>query len=254
MTYFNFLLIFLGIPLLGLVGLVWRDRHLGIRLPAHLQTWNPVWVVVAHIGLALGYTTPWDNYLVANGIWYYQPHLISGVLIGWVPLEEYLFFVLQTIVSGAWGGFLLKRFAPHPAFVPNQRVRFGLSGVVGIIWLASCLWLASGHQPATYTNLILSWALFPILIQCVFGADILWHYRLPISLATLSTTLYLSVSDSFAIQAGTWEISPVYSFELFLLGRLPVEEFLFFLLTNLLVAVGVSLVLAVASHRRLLGK
>ena len=54
-----------------------------------------------------------------------------------------------------------------------------------------------------------------------------------------------------AINWGTWTIDPAQSLNIFLGGVLPVEEFIFFLLTNTLVTFGVVLVLAAASHRRL---
>jgi lycopene cyclase domain-containing protein len=47
--------------------------------------------------LAVVWTTPWDNYLVANGVWRYDSKKVWNVILGYVPLEEYLFFVLQTL-------------------------------------------------------------------------------------------------------------------------------------------------------------
>ena len=50
--------------------------------------------------VAVLYTTPWDNYLVATGVWWYDPHLVAGLVLGWVPIEEYTFFILQTLAMG----------------------------------------------------------------------------------------------------------------------------------------------------------
>jgi 15-cis-phytoene synthase/lycopene beta-cyclase len=47
--------------------------------------------------LAVVWTTPWDNYLVASGVWRYDPRKVWNVILGYVPLEEYLFFVLQSL-------------------------------------------------------------------------------------------------------------------------------------------------------------
>jgi lycopene cyclase domain-containing protein len=250
MTYFNFLLIFLGIPLTILAFLHWLDWRNGKKLPAKLTTW-PVWGVIGvHVLVAVLYTTPWDNYLVATKVWWYHPDLVTGWVIGWVPIEEYCFFVLQTLMSGAWLVWLLRRVYPQRAFAPNLALRKWLSAAGIVLWLASTALLLAGYAPATYTTLTLSWALFPILIQLVFGADILWHYRAPIALATLTTTSYLAAADTLAIGAGTWVINPLQSFNIFLPGGLPIEELLFFLVTNLLVTVGCTLVLARASHER----
>lgn len=234
MTYFRFLLIFLGIPLMAMAFLLWRDKQHFRQLPPDLRTWNPLWVILAHVVVAVLYTTPWDNYLVATGVWYYDPRRITGTLLGWVPLEEYCFFVLQTILSGAWTVYLLRRISPRLPFKPNLPIRLALSLLAGLLWLVSAIALFSGYAPATYSGLILVWALFPIIIQCLLGGDILWHYRVPILTALSSITVYLAIADSLAINSGVWEISPHQSFNLLLFGVLPVEEFLFFLLTNFL--------------------
>ena len=63
-------------------------------------------------------------------------------------------------------------------------------------------------------------------------------------LAIVPLTLYLSLSDALAIGSGTWTINPEQSLDLLLGGILPLEELLFFLLTNTLVTFGVTLMLA----------
>ena len=63
-------------------------------------------------------------------------------------------------------------------------------------------------------------------------------------------TLYLSAADALAINGGIWTINPDKSVDLLLGGILPVEELLFFLLTNTLVTFGITLVMAQASHQR----
>ncbi len=49
---------------------------------------------------AVIWTTPWDNYLVASGVWRYDPSKVWNVILGYVPLEEYMFFVLQSLGVG----------------------------------------------------------------------------------------------------------------------------------------------------------
>jgi lycopene cyclase domain-containing protein len=122
--------------------------------------------------------------------------------------------------------------------------------VVGIPWLVSVGILVVGWQPGTYLGLELSWALLPIMFQLIFGADILWHYRRLVLWTIVPTTLYLSAADALAIQSGTWTINPAQSLNIFLFGQLPIEEFIFFLLTNTLVGFGIVLFLARESGRR----
>jgi hypothetical protein len=63
-------------------------------------------------------------------------------------------------------------------------------------------------------------------------------------------TLYLSAADAVAINLGTWTINPEKSSDLLLGGILPIEEFLLFLLTNTLITLGITLVVARESHQR----
>ena len=74
----------------------------------------------------------------------------------------------------------------------------------------------------------------------------------PVLLALVPATLYLSATDALAIgRWGTWTIDPAQSLHVLLGGMLPVEEFVFFLLTSTLLTLGIVLVWAEPSHRRL---
>lgn len=258
MTYLNFLLLFLGLPLAGLAALHLRDWR---RPPAARAAGRParrvaLLVVAVHSLIALVYTTPWDNYLVATGVWYYDPALVLGITFGWVPLEEYLFFILQPLFTGLWLVWLLPRLGPAPEWRgasdgwPAAARRSGV--VVVVLWLAALIALLSGWGPANYLSLLLVWALPPLLLQLVVGADILWRYRRPALAALLSATLYLCAADVVAIGAGTWTISPAHSFN-FLIWGLPVEEVAFFFMTNTLIVSGITLALAPETLPRLAG-
>lgn len=249
MTYFGFLLRFLVIPIVILLGVSLWDRRQGRERAVSLRGW-PVWAAIGlHILVALIYTTPWDNYLVATGVWWYDPALVAGLTLGWVPIEEYTFFILQTTLAGLWLAFLARRlnFEDAPLFTP---LRFRLPLMVVLAWLVTVAILIAGWRPGIYLALILVWALPPIALQLFFGADILWRYRRLVFLSIVPLTLYLSAADSLAIGWNTWTIDPAQSLNIFLGGGLPLEEFVFFLLTNTLVTFGVVLVWAEESHER----
>ncbi len=89
MTYWLFLALFVAGP----------TAMLALALRPHLTRRH--WALIAIVVLvAVAYTTPWDNFLVASGVWTYDPHLVQGIVLGWVPIEEYAFFVLQSIFTG----------------------------------------------------------------------------------------------------------------------------------------------------------
>ena len=90
MTYLEFLGYFIGIPLLGSIFWALRKQSLnGTRI-----------LGIALICLiALVYTTPWDNYLIRQGVWSYPEGVVLGT-IGYVPIEEYGFMILQSMLGG----------------------------------------------------------------------------------------------------------------------------------------------------------
>jgi len=241
LSYFLFLFLFVILPALAVLAVLrFRLTKLEIIL------------IGIHALVALIYTTPWDNYLVANRIWWYDPDLVTGIVFGWVPIEEYTFFIVQPVLSGAWLVLLMRRIKTAPAKVRRSRaIRLGSVLAVGLIWIGSVAILASGWAPGTYLGLELAWALPPIMLQLGFGADLLWARRKLVGLALASATLYLSAADALAITAGTWEINPEKTINLLLGGVLPLEEFMFFLLTNTLIVFGITLGLAPESIKRI---
>src|SRR5215208_4765923 len=155
MTYFGFLLRFLVIPILIFLAITYWDNKNNKQIHG-FRSGRAVWAAIGiHVLLAVIYTTPWDNYLVATGVWYYNPELVTGMVIGYVPIEEYTFFVLETILAGLWWGFLARRrfddkwsrFAPtntglldqHP-FSANKLFAYVSTCVLVLIWLA-CTYL-----------------------------------------------------------------------------------------------------------------
>ena len=119
--------------------------------------------------------------------------------------------------------------------------------VVGAVWLSVVVFFA-GWAAATYLSIILAWALSPVLIQLAVGADILWRYRKLVFWSLVPMTLYLAFADSLAIGDGTWTIDPAQSFHILIGGVLPIEEFVFFFMTNVLLVFGMTLVMARESH------
>lgn len=258
MTYFGFLLRFLVVPILLLlvVHLVLYRR--GRRLPDALRGMPAIPTLLAHILIALIYTTPWDNYLVATGVWYYNPELVTGIVFGYVPIEEYTFFILQPILTGLWLFLLAKIIDMGPSGEyerPNLRLWSVI--LVSAIWLLSVIVLLSGWAPATYLTITLAWALPPIMLQLAIGADILWRYRRLIFWTLVPATVYLVIADSLAIGDGTWTIDPGQSFNIFINifgNQLPLEELVFFLLTNTLLVFGITLVIAQETQQRVFGE
>ncbi len=251
MTYIDFLLFFVCLPISLLLLTHWLLRQ-HRPLPATLLGFSPALAIAIHILLAVIYTTPWDNYLVATRVWWYDPQLVTGIVLGWVPIEEYTFFVLQSLFAGLWL-LLLMRLLPASdgRFVAAPAVRRWATGLSLLIWLIAVVLLFAGPEQTNYLALELSWAFIPLTVQLAFGADILWRHRRLVFWSIFPLTVYLSAADSLAIAGGTWTIDPAQSLQFYLGGILPVEELLFFLLTNTMLVFGMTLLLSRESQQRL---
>jgi lycopene cyclase domain-containing protein len=251
MTYFGFLLRFLVIPILVFLAITFWDNRRNKQTP-NFRKGRAVWAGIAiHVLLAVAYTTPWDNYLVATGVWYYNPELVTGVVFGYVPIEEYTFFVLETILAGLWWRFVTRRLSPpQKRFQPDKKLVYLSACVLVLHWLFFTYLFFFGATQWTYLSIILFWALPPIIIQTLFGADILWHNRKLVSWAIFIPGLYLSLMDIVALRDTTWSISPAQTTGILFFGILPLEEVVFFFVTNVLITFGMTLLLANASQER----
>ncbi len=260
MTYFDFLLRFVILPILFFLFIaLWdetRSKHIN-----GFRNGKAVWMAIGiHVLLAVTYTTPWDNYLVATGVWYYNPDLVTGIVLGYVPIEEYTFFIVETILAGLWWWFLARRLHPllpkgeapgvRGRFIPNKQLIYVSTFVFAFLWLLFTYLFFFGEEKWTYLSITLFWALPPILLQLLFGADILWHYRKLVFLSIFVPGTYLSLMDIVALNETTWSISPAQTTGILFFGILPLEEVVFFFITNVLIAFGMTLFLANVNEGR----
>lgn len=231
MTYLQFLLLFV-IPPLALLALMRPWKRVSEKAFSYL-------LLLACI--ALVYATPWDNYLVWRGAWTYDPARVAGV-IGYVPVEEYCFFILQPLLTGCWLYFLIPRLAP----VESRGRRGGVvpwAGALFYLALTALGVLSLTQARGTYLGLILVWAPPILAAQWGYAGNQILEHAKPALLGVLVPTLYLCVADAIAIRLGIWHISEAHSYGLKLFS-LPIEEIVFFLLTNVLVVQGLVLFLA----------
>lgn len=184
-------------------------------------------------GVALVYTIPWDGQLIRIGVWTYGSTLVGR--LGVVPYEELLFIVTQTVLTGLWTTFV-DRPDGSGSITRRQRVGGVLAG--GLVGIAGLVVLAT--PAGTYLGAILVWAAPVFALQWAFGWPILVRRGRSVALALAAPTAYLWAVDRLAIGLGLWTFSPAQTTGIALLG-LPIEEALFFLVTNAFLVQGLVL-------------
>ncbi|MCS7001288.1 MAG: lycopene cyclase domain-containing protein [Dehalococcoidia bacterium] len=104
----------------------------------------------------------------------------------------------------------------------------------------------------TYVVFIVVWAL-PILVfqWALAGPDFLKKKRLMVA-SVLAPTAYLVASDGIAMREGIWTINPERVTGIYV-KNVPLEEILFFLVTNMFVVNTVVMVNGPVAQRRVYG-
>lgn len=57
--------------------------------------------------VAFATAAPWDNYIVYHRAWWYCPNCVT-LVIGYVPLEEYMFFVVMTLMTVSFTNLVMR--------------------------------------------------------------------------------------------------------------------------------------------------
>ncbi len=104
MSYWQFLILFLALPMVGLLVLCWRwlTRRFWLYL-------------ILLIIIALIFTIPMDNYAINQGIWKFNPEKIWQIHLFTIPLEEYFFYLLWIMDTSLLALFCWHRLGPAMA-------------------------------------------------------------------------------------------------------------------------------------------
>lgn len=186
--------------------------------------------------LAVVWTTPWDNYLIMSGVWSYPENHVLFV-IGYVPIEEYTFFVLQTILVAMvwlWQG----KVETIPHFKRDRSGYYIVGLCVFAIMMLVSLYLITTNL-GLYLGLISLWCAPILAVEWFFGAYALMAQRDAWQRPLMISFIFLCLVDRWAIRNGCWTIAQSSTLPQF--DWLPVEEAWFFLLTSTMVIWGLQL-------------
>lgn len=182
------------------------------------------------------FTIPWDNWAAKQGVWGFDPKRYT-LRIGHLPIEEYAFFGLQTLMAVA----LILLLEPH---LPANGPRIGRPSIIWaflpfIAWPAFFPWMRRTlrtRPSATYAVHMFYWMLPVLAFQTAVAPDILLaHWKL-ITCVIFGLGVYLSAADYLAIRWKIWHFDSRKITGHKIAGCLPWEEIAFFHLTTWLVA------------------
>ena len=230
MTYLRFHLIF-NLPVLVLL--------LTLNWLAPLTSGEAISLGLVLIAVMV-FTTPWDNLAAKWGIWGF-PREKYSLRIGYLPVEEYAFFILQSVNVMLTVRALFYFF---PGWLTGLETNIGtwtliFLGASVIPWgvvAGQLLWLRRRKGPCVNYAIHLAWFLPVIYVQWIIAPTLFGAHAGLLTLVTAAFGIYYTLADLAAVRAGTWFFDEQQITGVKLAGVLPWEEIAFFFLTSLLVA------------------
>lgn len=230
MTYLRFHLIF-NLPLLILLAALTGP------VPWTVEEGAAFGLVLLAVMI---FTTPWDNLAAKWGIWGF-PREKYSVRLGYLPVEEYAFFLLQS-ANVMLAVRALFRFFPD--WQTGRETEIGkwtliclAASVIPWIFVAAQLYrLRRKAGPCVNYAIHLAWFLPVIYAQWILAPPLFLGHVGLLALVTAAFGVYYTLADLAAVRAGTWFFDEKQITGVKLGGILPWEEIAFFFLTSLLVA------------------
>jgi lycopene beta-cyclase len=186
------------------------------------------------------FTTPWDNLAAKWGIWGFPPGKYLA-RIGYLPVEEYLFFVLQS-VNVMLAVRALFHFFPDWLTSFETRISRGMlyclaaSIIPWVLVTVQLRWLRRKVGPRVNYAIHLAWFLPVIYAQWVLAPPLYYAHAGLLALVTVAFGVYYTLADLVAVRSGVWFFDEKQITGVKLDSLLPWEEVAFFFLTTLLVA------------------
>jgi lycopene cyclase domain-containing protein len=141
------------------------------------------------------------------------------------------------VLQATLAGVLWTSWVPHIQYI---ELRFSLTGALMAVLVGLVGALSLTHTAGTYIGLILIWACPPLVLQWGLGSHTLLKSFKTWAPLWIGLSIYFCIADYYAIFKGVWSIT-LATRTGWGIGHLPVEEILFFTLTNLFVLQGMCL-------------
>ncbi|KAI8088750.1 lycopene cyclase [Halteromyces radiatus] len=188
-------------------------------------------------GVAFSTAAPWDNYIVFHRAWWYCPRCVIAV-IGYVPLEEYMFFIIMTLMTVSFTNLVMRWHLPT-FYLKSTLSSFHSKCIryipmLAFLTIAVKAWFAAVPDTPFFYGACILWYVCPVFALLWYGAsEYICRRWKGVMISVIVPTLYLCWVDTIAISAGTWHISERTSTRHFLFSHLPLEEAVFFFMINI---------------------
>jgi len=186
------------------------------------------------------FTTPWDNLAAKWGIWGF-PREKYSLRIGYLPVEEYAFFLLQSANVMLAVRALFRFFPNWLTGIETGVGKWTLICLGGSLvpWALVALqlrWMRRKAGSRVNYAIHLAWFLPVIYAQWVLAPWLFLAHVALLALVMAVFGIYYTLADLVAVRGGTWFFDESQITGAKLGGVLPWEEVAFFFLTSLLVA------------------
>ncbi|KAB8237013.1 Lycopene beta-cyclase [Aspergillus alliaceus] len=189
--------------------------------------------------ISLVATIPWDSYLVRHHVWTYAPDAVIGWTLYSIPLEEVLFFVIQTYNTSLVYLILTRRFV-LPIYLGRSSREHTTTGasIILLTIVGGVIALLCGGL-FTYIGLIIIWAGPFLLIQWLLSSSFIIAFpRSELIASIVLPTGFLWLVDTMSIKRGIWTVETHTKLGIQLWSDMDVEEAFFFLVTNVMIVFG----------------
>nr|QSV51899.1 Bifunctional lycopene cyclase/phytoene synthase [Vector pRS425_YPRCtau3-BTS1-CrtI-CrtYB] len=244
LAYYQIHLIY-TLPILGLLGL----------LTSPILTKFDIYKISILVFIAFSATTPWDSWIIRNGAWTYPSAESGQGVFGTfldVPYEEYAFFVIQTVITGLVYVLATRHLLPSLA-LPKTRSS-ALSLALKALIPLPIIYLFTAHPSPSPDPLVTDHYFYmralsllitpPTMLLAALSGEYAFDWKSGRAKSTIATimipTVYLIWVDYVAVGQDSWSINDEKIVGWRLGGVLPIEEAMFFLLTNLMIVLGLS--------------
>jgi lycopene cyclase domain-containing protein len=175
--------------------------------------------------------------MIRQGAWGYADGAVFVRALS-IPLGEYLFFTIQTVVTA----FALHLIGFDPTFRDGDfdRAPRVAGVVVGLAMVPIGLGLVRLAPSFLYLGGLIAWVGPVLALQWGVGGGYLARTPRMWLAATLIPAAYFWVADRIAIGMGTWYLSPELTTGVTVFG-LPIEEMLFFTAAGVMTVNGLVL-------------